>query len=336
MSTASVITGCSPFDNAVETVSEFLERFKVQCSDLIAKAGNSDRKKATILIKALPVVVVTDLQRRIKPVLLSEATYDDIEAKLLAQYEVKKSTVGAAVTFLNRKQLPNESIETYSRVLNDLAAACLYSDCCRDRMIKDVFVSGLRNSKVLSAVLQKCEKKSFNECVEHAKLVEQITFDAENFNCGFKQEQETHKVTENKQKNSATNRNEVPANYTCIRCGSKATHLANNCFAIELKCNKCSKKGHLARACKSKFVKTVVACSSQHLCDGAKSTQSVCGHGVSADVEQQEDVAHAHQLEGRANYIPTAVANSQCECSKKLDSSKCFSDNLENTCSFLV
>ena len=61
--------------------------------DLLTKAGNNEQKKVAILVKALPVSVVTDLQRRLKPMLLSEATYDDLEGKLVAQYEVKKSIV---------------------------------------------------------------------------------------------------------------------------------------------------------------------------------------------------------------------------------------------------
>ena len=126
MSTAS--TACAVFDSSVESVSEFLERFRVQCSDLLAKAGNNDRKKAAILIKSLPVPVITDLQRRIKPTVLSDATYDEIEEKLIAQYEVKKSTVGAAVKFLSRKQQHDESIEQYAKVLNNLAAECSYND----------------------------------------------------------------------------------------------------------------------------------------------------------------------------------------------------------------
>ena len=108
------------FDPKQETISEFLERFKVQASEFIAKAGDDNLKKAAVLIKALPVHVITDLQRRIKPIKLSEATYTELEGKLTAQFVVKKSVVGASVRFLNRKQ-GNESIEQYARILNDAA-----------------------------------------------------------------------------------------------------------------------------------------------------------------------------------------------------------------------
>ena len=81
----------SPFDPELESISEFIERLKVQCSDLLVKAGEDEKKKATVLIKALPVAVVSDLIRRLKPKKLSEATYAEVEGTLLGQYETKKS-----------------------------------------------------------------------------------------------------------------------------------------------------------------------------------------------------------------------------------------------------
>ena len=236
---------CPQFDPKLETVVEFIERFKMQCSDLLEQAGEDEKKKATVLIKALPVNVITDLQRRIKPVKLSAATYSELESKLTLQYEIKKSVVGAAVQFLNRKQSASESIENYAKILNDLASSCKYSECCRDRMLRDTFVSGLYSSKILSGLLQDCETKSFNECVEKAKLLEQITFDAQD----IKLDPNTHhsfKVSESSSKSAS-----VSSSYICIRCGAKGKHLVNNCFAINLDCNKCGKKGHIARVCKS-------------------------------------------------------------------------------------
>ncbi|KAA0193888.1 hypothetical protein HAZT_HAZT008757 [Hyalella azteca] len=61
----------------------------------------------------------------------------------------------------------------------------------------------------------------------------------------------------------------VPKNYTCIRCGAKAKHLAKNCFAIKLTCKKCSKQGHLAKVCKS-GLKARRLEPSEHQCNGRK------------------------------------------------------------------
>ena len=72
----------SLFDPQSETISEFFQRFQVQADELLTKAGNDEKKKASVLVKALPVAVISDLQRRIKPTNLVDATYDDLKSKL--------------------------------------------------------------------------------------------------------------------------------------------------------------------------------------------------------------------------------------------------------------
>ena len=256
---------CAKFDAEAETIVEFLERFKVQSIDQITSAGESEIKKASVLVKALPINVITDLQRRLKPKLLSEATYEELERLLKAQYQVKKSVVGAAVKFLNRKQAAGETIENYARAINDLACECNYKDCCRDRMLRDVFVSGLYSSTVLSGVLQECESKTFNECIEKAKLLEQLTFDAQDIRP--RDDNMSFRI-------GNSNDTAVPDSYVCIRCGKKGHHYARHCYAINLKCNKCSKKGHLARVCKSPRVS-----SSAHIDEAGNS----CGEELSGN-----------------------------------------------------
>ena len=101
MSTASA--NIDKFDPESENIDEFMERFKIQCADSLTEAGADDKKKARLLIKNLPVAIITDLQRRIKPKNLSEATYKDVQDKLKSQFETKKSVIGTTVNFLNRK-----------------------------------------------------------------------------------------------------------------------------------------------------------------------------------------------------------------------------------------
>lgn len=256
---------CTQFDCQQETILEFIERFKVQCAEQLTQAGDDDIKKAGVLVKALPVSVITDLQRRISPTKLSEATFTVIENKLTAQFQVKHSIVGATVKFLNYKQSADDSIENYAKTLNNLATACNYNDCCRDRMLRDVFVSGLYSSAVLRSVLQDCETKTFNQCVEHAKVIEQVAADAQDIKV------EPHCTNSAYRVSSDTN---IPHDYICIRCGAKSKHLAKNCFALNLSCNTCKKKGHISRVCKSKQSRTHAVRTADDECDGAMSTNS--------------------------------------------------------------
>lgn len=45
---------------------EFISKLSVQFLDAIERAGNNIIKKPAVLIKALPVNVIADLQRRLK------------------------------------------------------------------------------------------------------------------------------------------------------------------------------------------------------------------------------------------------------------------------------
>ena len=110
---------CNLFSPEVESVEEFLQRIKLQHGDKLEAAGDNRAKKARILANALPTAILTDIQRRLKPKLLTDSTYDDLERNLIASY---KSIIGAAVTFVNRKQKAHENIESYSKALNELAS----------------------------------------------------------------------------------------------------------------------------------------------------------------------------------------------------------------------
>ena len=157
-----------------ETVEEFIQRFKLQNSVALRAATDEEGQLtgAILLANALPLDIITNIQRRLKPILLTAATYEQIEQHLLQSYSVKKSIINSAVSFVTRKQNPNESIESYSKTLNELASQCGYKDCCRDRMLRDIFVGGLRSPRLISTLLAECEDKSFYECVTRAKILE--------------------------------------------------------------------------------------------------------------------------------------------------------------------
>ena len=138
---------------------------------------------------------------------------------------------------MNCKQRSNESLENYAKELNDLAADCGYSDCCRDRLFRDVFVMRLKSTKVLSAVLPKSEQETFNECVEYVKLFETLSMDAKEIKVEATSFIYSTEVNQ-------------PLNCICIRFGTKRKHAAKDCFAIKLKCRKCNKLGHIEKVCK--------------------------------------------------------------------------------------
>ena len=64
------------FSPEIESVEEFIQRFKLQNFEVLEEANNDPHMCAMILANSLPTSVLTDIQRRLKPMLLTAATYD--------------------------------------------------------------------------------------------------------------------------------------------------------------------------------------------------------------------------------------------------------------------
>ena len=92
------------FSIEIESVEEFLQRFKLQNGEELDKAGNDGFKKARILSNSLPSSFVTDIQYRIKLKLPTETSFEELERQLTSSYSIKKSVTGAAINFVTRKQ----------------------------------------------------------------------------------------------------------------------------------------------------------------------------------------------------------------------------------------
>ena len=69
---------CAKFDKEVETITEFLDRFFLQCSELLHKHRQSDAKQVQLLARTLPVEVFTDVQRAIAPENIADISYEDL------------------------------------------------------------------------------------------------------------------------------------------------------------------------------------------------------------------------------------------------------------------
>lgn len=295
----------TPYQPSIESVTEFLQRLKVQQS-AFANAETTNSEKAAILIRALPVNVITDIQRRIKPTQLTDATFAELEASLISQYEVKKSIIGASVKFINRKQLQDESIETYAKVLNELASHCNYSPCCLSRLLRDTFVSGLRSTEIIAKMLLEPEDQNFKDSVQRAKLLEQLTSDAiditrkDVFNT-----EEVFKV------GNYNNKKKIPSNenYKCIRCGAVKKHFASDCPAINLRCKKCNKFGHFARACRQ--TTNYVSDSTPYFSSEQESTNeaSAARYQECSSTNQRQDA----QSRDGAYYHPDTASNQRRE-----------------------
>ena len=250
----SLTTQFEVFNPELETIQEFFQRFRVQLSEQLHKLRNDDTRQAALLLKCLPVSTVSEIQRRLAPTLLTDATFDDIEKHLLNQFSTSKSTIGASVQFLSYKQQPGQSLEDYARKLDSLASHCDYLPECLDRLLRDTFVVGLASSAILSSIIQVCDKMNFPETLERAKLLETFRKDANIIHSS--RTHAVHAVNDSMTDSSeelnkiAFKHKKVPnSDYMCYRCGTKGQHFSNDCYARNRTCHSCNLKGHLSRIC---------------------------------------------------------------------------------------
>ena len=107
---------------------------------------------------------------------------------------------------------------------------------------RDVFLAGLNFSPVTTSILQISDDLSFDEAATRAKAFTQLRQDASMLH---------NPVHHADTFDNAHRMQSLPQSCVCVCCSQRATHKAENCFALKLKYNSCSKLGNLARVCKS-------------------------------------------------------------------------------------
>ena len=252
MAQSLLVATCPVFDQETETIEEFLERFTMLLEGDTKK--KNDKCIAAHLIRALPLQLVTDLQRRLAPQKLTETSYDELIENLLQAHSVRQSVVGASVKFFTYKQRPEQSLEEYSKELRFLASKCNFEkNLTLDRLLRDVFIAGIRSSNILTSVLQAADKLSFPEAIEKAKMIHQVREDAIDMHHNQQSKAHFTDYSENDYEslNKVQSSRSPPPGYVCIRCGAKAKHFVDTCFAKSVQCNTCNKIGHISKVCRS-------------------------------------------------------------------------------------
>lgn len=265
---------CPLYDPEIETIEEFLERFAMVVE---GDGKKKDKTVAVQLVRALPVQIISGLQRRLSPQKLSDTSLDQLKENLLQAHGVHKSIVGASVKFFMYRQQQSQSIEDFSKELRFLASSCDFENITADRLLRDVFIAGLSSSHVLSTVLQEAEDLSFSEAVEKAKFVQQVkddtryiqdthcsTLSSNVYKTAFDTTSTSNVVREVEQsvhKLQSQIVKKPPPGYVCIRCGAANLHFVDQCYAQKLKCRNCNKVGHIGRVCRSKMFSRNVSTS---------------------------------------------------------------------------
>ncbi|KRX72265.1 Uncharacterized protein T06_5783 [Trichinella sp. T6] len=209
-------------------------------------------------------LLVNFISTRIYSSIAASRTYEDAIQSLKSIFEKPVNEICARHLLATRKQLQGESLDEFLRALNALAVAC---DCkavtavqYQEELVRDAFLRGIRSQTIRQRLL---ESKSVDlaSIYELASVLDASLRSSENYNEN-RSLLETVAAAANDENNDRLSESPgvvaATRNPRCFFCG-RSKHPRFECPAREATCNKCWKKGHYAKACRSSVSSSTTA-----------------------------------------------------------------------------
>ena len=217
-----------------EKIAAYLERVEL----FFAANDIKPDKRVAIFLSSVGgkmYSLLRDLLATVKP---SEKQLEGLFAALKTHYEPQPLIIAERFYFYKRNQAANESIAEYLAALRQLTTHCAFANFLNDAL-RDRLACGLRNTTIQKRLLS--EKDLTLDTAVH-----------------LAQSMEAAEANVTKLQNDDL---PAPVNHTdaaryqharkvCYRCGGN-DHAPTACRYKDFTCNKCKKRGHLAKVCKS-------------------------------------------------------------------------------------
>ena len=200
------------------------------------------------------------LQSLLTPDKPSDKTFEELTALLSKHYSPPPSEVIQRYRFNSRSRNAGESIAAYVADLRRLAEFCNFGTTLekmlRDRIVYGVNCEGIQRKLLAEreltyewdlAISQGSEEADRNlreMRISKSKPTPSVVIKQEPVN------QLSASSTTPKKRNSGGKSQATPTN-ACYQCDGTG-HRADDCRFKEVKCNHCRKKGHIAKACRSR------------------------------------------------------------------------------------
>ncbi|GFW17193.1 transposon Tf2-9 polyprotein [Trichonephila clavipes] len=138
------------FDEENENFDSFIERFETYLDVQNVPIAN----RAKVFVSSLSAKLYQLLKNLLAPDIPSDQTLDKLKDALKKHLTPKPLIIPSRHKFLNRKQTEGEGISTYIAELWALAMNCDYDKDMLNIMLRDVFVSGLRDKMILDRLFE--------------------------------------------------------------------------------------------------------------------------------------------------------------------------------------
>ena len=199
-------------------------------------------------------------------------------------------------TFNKRDQLPGETMETYISSLKSLAKQCNFCDKCRDSLIRDRIILGIRfeGHEEAKQDLLKERNLSLKKCVDICRSAESAKTHLKAMDAmGLTKEmKEIHKIS---QRPPAESKAQDRGTRTCRYCNRIHPFRKAECPAWGQKCTSCKGRNHFA-----------VCCS--RITDVMKHQKQKKIHGINTTDSSDEDLQHVSTIWATTNAIQDTKA----------------------------
>lgn len=228
------------FDENEENFDSFMERFEA----FLDIQNVPTTKRGKVLISSLNARLYNLLKNLLAPENPAEKDFNTLKKVLKDHLSPKALIIPSRHMFINRKQNEGESISNYIAELRSLAIPCEYKEDMLNTMLRDVFVSGLRDRNILDRLFQEDDidlentlkiALSMEKAVKGANEIMGKSAEMKAFKAnkkGSKFSKQRYEKNKNETKKTAKNKNE-----SCIRC--LGNHSKNNCWFKSSECRYC-------------------------------------------------------------------------------------------------
>ena len=230
----------SAFQPDEETISAYLER-----TDIFFQANDitEDKRKVTVFLNAIGAKTYTLLRDLLSPAALTDKTFKELSDALKAHFEPKPLVIAERYNFHQRSQKAGESVAEYLAELRKLALHCDFGAFLNDAL-RDRLVCGLRSTAAQKQLLTQTDL-TLEKALRIAQGMEAADEGTKKLHDGV-----SSSTTVNHAGPPPQSRIPNQLAKPCYHCGNFG-HTATACRFCESTCNKCHKKGHIARACQS-------------------------------------------------------------------------------------
>ncbi|KRX56697.1 hypothetical protein T09_15461 [Trichinella sp. T9] len=235
-------------DHSSPTSSEQWKHWLATFENFLAALPQENSDKKSLLVNFV--------SPRIYSSIAASRTYEDAIQSLKSIFEKPVNEIYARHLLATRKQLQGESLDEFLRALNALAVAC---DCkavtavqYQEELVRDAFVRGIRSQTIRQRLLES-RSVDLASIYELASVLDAALRSSENYNEN-RSLLETVAAAANDENNDRLSESPgvvaATRNPRCFFCG-RSKHPRFQCPAREATCNKCGKKGHYAKVCRS-------------------------------------------------------------------------------------